>query len=285
MLHERFIEVDGRVFCIGEGPVNGPPLILFHGVTRRWQTFVPLLPALLARYHVFAVDHPGHGGSDRLHHGYRVADYAQHAEQLLKLPPFSTQKELLLYGHSLGAMVVTALAGRLKQKVRAAILEDPPFETMGTRLEQSGLLGYFQGLAPFAGRTEPIGQLLRELADLTIPDPVTGRTGRLGDLRDAASLRFTAKSLSKLDPRVFEPILAGDWLGGFHWPEELSAATCPVLLLQADAAVGGMLMNDDVEQARSVAADVSVVRFPETGHLMHWQKTEAVLRCVQAFLE
>lgn len=285
MVHDRIIEVEGRAICIGEGPVNGPPLILFHGVTRRWQTFVPMLPALLARYHVFAVDHPGHGGSDRTTHGYTVADFTRYAEELLKTPPFSTQRECYLYGHSLGAMVVAGLAGRLGDKVKGAILEDPPFDTMGRRLHQTGLPGYFRGLAPFAGWSGSHNELVRQLADLVLPDPVTGRTGRLGDLRDAASLVFMAKSMSRLDPKIFEPILSESWLNGFDWQAELKKATCPLLLLQADAKMGGMLTDDDVARATELNANVSAIRFAETGHLMHWQKTETVLRCLQAFFE
>jgi pimeloyl-ACP methyl ester carboxylesterase len=46
------------------GPRNGPPLILLHGVTRCWQDWRPVLPELMTRWQVFALDYRGHGGSE-----------------------------------------------------------------------------------------------------------------------------------------------------------------------------------------------------------------------------
>lgn len=285
MLRERIIEVDGKALCIGEGPDHGPPLVLFHGVTRRWQTWLPLLPALTLRYHVFAVDHPGHGGSDWTTHGYRVTDYVRYAERLLRTPPFSTTREFVLYGHSLGAMVVAELAARFGNKVKAAVLEDPPFDTMGTRLAGSPLLGYFEGLLGFTGRTEPLSVLTRELAELRTVDPVTGHSGRLGDVRDAGALRFTARSLSLLDPEVLRQILDGGWTAGFDWQQTLRGIAAPVLLLQGDTTAGGMLVDEEAALAETLAPDLWRVKFPGSGHLLHWQRTDALLRCMQAFLE
>ncbi|MFY9662418.1 MAG: alpha/beta fold hydrolase, partial [Terriglobales bacterium] len=53
-----------------EGPAAGPPLVLLHGLGRRWQVFLPLIPALSMRWHIFAVDLRGHGKSSRVSRGY-----------------------------------------------------------------------------------------------------------------------------------------------------------------------------------------------------------------------
>ena len=58
-----------------EGPPAGPPIVLLHGVTRRWVDFLPILPTLLLRWQVFALDFRGHGQSDRTPGQYRVIDY------------------------------------------------------------------------------------------------------------------------------------------------------------------------------------------------------------------
>lgn len=284
MIHEQIFEAGGKACNVAVGPENGPPLILFHGVTRRWQTFLPLLPSLTARFHVFAIDFPGHGKSEPTNRGYRVADYVAYAETLLLTPPFSTQRQCYLYGHSLGSMVVAALASRLGSKVRGAILEDPPFHTMGSRIGDTPLLDYFRTVAELAGPNDDISGTAKQLADVTMQTPA-GKTVRLGDVRDAAALRFTASCLSRLDPRVFEPIVAGQWLDDYDPPAVLAAITCPTLLLQADPTAAGMLTDADADDAIERAADLIHTRFSGTGHMIHVEQTSRLLRHVEAFLE
>lgn len=285
MLHEQIFEVGRTAWNIAVGPDHGPPLILFHGVTRRWQTFLPLAPSLMLRHQLYVVDLPGHGRSDRLRTDYRVRDYADAAADLLRLPPFSTMQDFSLYGHSLGAMVVADLAGRFAPRVRTVIMEDPPFGTMGGNIHSTPLLSFFDGLCPFAGSQEPVQTIASRLADILLTDPQSQTTTRLGDVRDATSLRFTARCLQQLDPRALHSIVAGEWLRGFDWLSTLHQLPCPGLLLQADPAAGGMLTSTDAESAVSGAAEITRVSFAETGHLIHWQRTNELLRNIEAFLE
>jgi pimeloyl-ACP methyl ester carboxylesterase len=284
MIHEQIIEVDGKAFNVAVGPENGPPLILFHGVTRRWQTFMPLIPNLMMRFQIFAIDFPGHGKSELSKRGYRVADYVDHAETLLNTPPFSTQRECFLYGHSLGSMVVAELAGRLGTKVRGAVLEDPPFHRMGDRIGEGPLLDYFRAVSQLAGAPDGLPATARKLAEVTMGTP-TGKTVRLGDVRDAAALRFTASCLAQLDPAVFEPIIAGQWLDEYDCQAVMSAIACPTLLLQADMAAAGMLTDSDAEEAEERAADLIRIKYSGCGHMIHAQQTSKLLRHVEAFLE
>lgn len=285
MFREQVFEVQGKSLNCAVGPASGPPLIMLHGVTRRWQTFLPLAPALTQRFEVHAFDYLGHGLSDRTHRGYRVVDYVETMTALLSLPPFSHQKNLLVYGHSLGSMIAAALAGRLPGQIKAIMLEDPPFDTMGQRIDQTPLLSYFSGLRTYAGSKEPIPVLARQLAELRMTDPATGYQVRLGDIRDGAALRFTAKCLSQLDPEVFTPIIAKQWLEGYDMEAVLSAIKCPALLLQADVPAGGMLTDADAARATGLMSDATHIKLDQTGHLIHWQKTETLLRYVQAFTE
>src|SRR3954470_12651122 len=86
-----------------EGPAAGPPLLLLHGVTRNWRDWEPLLPELMREWHVFALDHRGHGQSGRATDGYYfVADYCQDAAALVRA---TFPEPVTVAGHSLGAMV------------------------------------------------------------------------------------------------------------------------------------------------------------------------------------
>jgi pimeloyl-ACP methyl ester carboxylesterase len=284
-LHERIFELGDRAINIAVGPENGPPLIMFHGVTRNWHTFAPILPALISNFEVFVVDFPGHGKSDRSKHGYRVIDYVNFADDLLTKPPFSTKNGLHIYGHSLGSMVVGAVAGRLKDRVHSVVMEDPPFHAMGDQIAATPLLNYFRAVQPFAGNPEQqsLIDVAKRLADVEFSDVDNSKTFRLGDTRDAAALRFTASCLASLDARVYEPIVSSEWLDDFDWQAEMTGVTCPVLVLQADPRTGGMMTDEDAKIVADSQGDCSLVKFPEVGHLIHWQATETLLRSVQAF--
>jgi len=260
----------------------GPPLLLLHGVVRCWQTFLPLLPHLDRRWQVQAFDLPGHGKSERLAGGYLVVDYVRVAAELVRT---HFPQPIVVYGHSLGAMVAAGVAAELGDRVRALVLEDPPLDTMASRIRETWLHGYFSGLAAHAGSSQPAARLARELSNLVTVDPRSGASQRLGDVRDAAQLRFMARCLKQLDPAVLRPVIEARWLAGFDWPQVFSRLACPMLLLQADEAAGGMLMDADAAQAITLAADCTLVKLRGCGHNMHVGRTQDVANIVHAFLE
>src|SRR5687767_1435425 len=126
MLRESTLSTGGFKLNLAVGQASGPPLVLFHGVTRRWQDYATLLPVLAMRWHVHAPDFRGHGLSDRRTNGYLVIDYMQDALTLLA----TLAQPAVLFGHSLGAMVAVAAAAAKPEQVKAVILEDPPFDTL-----------------------------------------------------------------------------------------------------------------------------------------------------------
>ena len=282
MFNEQLFHHDGLSLNFASGPRNGPALVFFHGVTRCWQSFVPLLPALSMRWHVHALDHRGHGKSSRTDRQYLVRDYVRDAVAFVQN---QVQGPAVLHGHSLGAMVAAAVAAALPDQVKGVVLEDPPFDTMGPRIAQGTLLSYFSGVLPFAGSTLSVGALARQLAEIPLTTPGKAGSVRLGDTRDMASLRFTAKCLKQLDRDVLAPIVAGRWLEGFDWAATLVKVTCPVLLLQADLSVGGMLTDEDANEVERLLSDCARIRLPKAGHLIHWLQTETCLRLVNSFLE
>lgn len=282
MLSEQIFHHAGLNLNYASGARNGPALVFFHGVTRHWQSFVPLIPTLAVRWHVHALDHRGHGLSSRKPAGYLVKDYVRDAAAFVAQ---QVQGPVVLYGHSLGAMVAAGVAAELPQQVRGVVLEDPPFDTMGPHIEQTALLSYFAGVQPFAESTLPVGALARQLAEIPLTTPGKAGSIKLGDTRDMASLRFTARCLKQLDRDVLSPIVAGRWLDGFDWAGTLAQISSPALLLQADVTAGGMLTDTDAAEAERLMSDCCRVRLPKVGHLIHWLQTETCLRLVLSFLE
>ncbi|WP_161603357.1 alpha/beta fold hydrolase [Blastopirellula marina] len=279
---EQRISLGPVTYNIANSHSAGTPLLMLHGVTRRWQTFLPLVASLGTRCRIIAPDFRGHGRTDPAVSQYRVIDYVEDAIRTLV---DQTDEPAVIYGHSLGAMVAAAAAAEAPDLVRAVILEDPPFETMGSRIFSTPLHSYFTAALSLAGSTKPLEQLACDVAQLEYVDPVSKAAVRQGDLRDPAALRFTAKCLSQLDPAVLEPIVAGTWLAGYDRAEILSRIRCPVLLLQADIEAGGMLALEDAAVLKSSIADCTTVNLPGVSHLMHSAQPQKISDAVHNFLE
>lgn len=274
----------GPIHAVTLAEPTGPHLLFLHGVTRNHRDWSLVLSALAARFTPWAIDFRGHGDSARCREQYRVLHYiddAVHiARQLIDRP-------VVLVGHSLGAMVALAAAHRLREQVLGVVLEDPPFETMGSRIADTMFHSQFVQFREVlrAERWGSISELARLLADVQIQNPSTGQSIRLGDTRDEASLRFHASSLAKIDPDALTPIVEGDWLRGYKWIESAQNLDVPVLLLQADPDRGGMLTDADTGLLQEHIRDLTVVRFPGVGHQIHTLAREEYLTALGGFLE
>ena len=281
MISQRSIQLDETSLNVATTGA-GPPMVLLHGVTRAWQDFSTIIPALAARWGLVAPDLRGHGRSARMAGAYRVVDYIRDISALIER---HVDAPAIVYGHSLGAMIALAIAAERPGRVRGLILEDPPFETMGARIGETALLGYFQQLQRLAKSGLTLAPLAKALADVRMTPPGAVAGPRLGDLRDAATLRLTAACLAATDPEVLAPIVEGRWLHGFDLQSLLKRVQCPVLLIQGDRSLGAMLSDDDAQLAQERLADCTHVTFANVGHQIHWQQPETTLRVISGFAE
>jgi pimeloyl-ACP methyl ester carboxylesterase len=273
MLNEKTFETDVVKINYAEGPDSGPPLILLHGGGDRWQQFLPILPHLILRWQVFAVDMRGHGKSGRVPDQYRpdqiVEDILVFLEQQLNEPG-------VLLGCSLGGWIALLAAVGNKDKVSALILGDPP-------LNLDRFLAH-------EGSPERVAmwQRLRELAGsgLSVQEMVSALTGSAF----SGDMLAWAKSLSEVDPDV----------AAYHAEERLDAyveyldlegalreVSCPVLLIQGDPALGGYVADEDVEQIQRLIPDSVHVRLNEIGHNLGLDTWEVgpLLKAITEFLE
>ena len=257
---------------------SGHVLLMLHGVTRCGADWEPLLPALAANWKVIALDQRGHGTSPRAG-SYLVTDYIA---DVVRFVQEETADPVVLFGHSLGAMVAAVVAAELPNRVRGIILEDPPFHTMGNRINRSAWQAQFAGMREAARKGGSVEEITDALADILLPAS-GGGFKRLGELRDRASLAWSAQCLSQLDPEVLTPVIDSRWLDGYDFPDALSRVRCPTLLLQADPSAGGALTDADAESLKSIISDCQHVRFPSCGHNLHRDRPESVLRAFADF--
>lgn len=104
---------------------SGPPLVLVHGITESRRSWDPLVPRLAEHFDVVAADLRGHGESAKV----APFDVGTLAEDLAGLTALLGLQRPYLVGHSLGAVVVSAMAGMIDP---AGVLNlDQPLDLSG----------------------------------------------------------------------------------------------------------------------------------------------------------
>jgi pimeloyl-ACP methyl ester carboxylesterase len=265
-----------------EGPANGPPLMLLHGLGRRWQVFMPVIPALSLRWHIFAPDLRGHGKSSRVARGYHGPQYSEDVARLLRA---RISVPAVLFGHSLGGMMAMSVAFHHPELVRALILGDNMI--VARRLHNPMYKALFSGLRDLARTEASVEQIADGIGKIVLPIPGTEESVTISELpgNDEAYLLSWARCVQHADPDTYEMTLDGSSLEGWDGEAVLRGITCPTLLLQASTELGGLMSDADVALATQLLPHHTHVKFRNLGHALFIQQPEPVLRAVTNFLE
>lgn len=269
-----------------EGPANGPPLVLLHGLGRRWQVFLPLIPALSQRWHIFAPDLRGHGKSSRVARGYHGSQYAADIACLLRE---RVGAPAVIFGHSLGGMLAMWLASHHPDLVRALILGDN--RILVGRMHHPMYKALFSGLRDLARKGGTVDEIAEGIGRIELPAP--GSEGDGGEIvtinhlpgNDKAYLSRWARCVQRADPDTYDMVLDGSSLKGWDGKTVLRGITCPTLLLQATKELGGLMSDADVALAKRLLPHPAHVQFQNLGHALFIQQPEPVLKAVMSFLE
>ncbi|GAA1294911.1 alpha/beta hydrolase [Pseudonocardia aurantiaca] len=299
--------VDGHVVSYAEGPDNGPAMLLIHGQGSQWQDHAKVLPELVARHHVFAVDVPGHGGSGRLpanqYTNVRIRQLlATFVERVVGSP-------VLVSGHSSGGLLAVSLAAERSDLVIGVLLEDPPLYsstpqrlagTVGGGLprlaqeflrdgaatdftrhyvENGDYFSFFGALAP------PIVSYASQYLDSHQGEPL-----EVFFLPPLVNVFF--RGLVHYDPAFGAAFEDGRWYSGFDTDATLAAVTCPVVLLHTnfwseqygtyysdDGVLMAAMDDQDVARALDRLQDAELMEVA-SGHLVHFERPERYLEAV-----
>jgi len=265
-----------------EGPANGPPLVLLHGLGRRWQVFMPVIPALSLRWHIFVPDLRGHGKSARVARGYRGTQYS---EDITRFLGERVSEPAVLFGHSLGGMLAMWIASRHPELARALILGDNVI--VARKVPPPMYVSLFSGLRDLARKGGSVEQIAREIARIDLPVPGAEESIRIRELpgNDEAYLLSWARCVQAADPDTYDMTLDGSAMQGWDAEAVLRGITCPTLLLQANRELGGLMTDADVALATRLLPHHTHVYLRSLGHALFIQQPEPVLRAVTNFLE
>lgn len=267
MLVEKQFDTGEVVLNYAEGPDNGPPMLLIHGFPRWWKDFQPIIPTLLEKTHVYALDLRGHGKSGRTRGHYSLNDYKRDAIKLLEK---HIKEPTILFGHSMGGWISLMVAAERPEYVKAIIIGDSPLNLRDWRDVLKGPLSEWL--------TTNIDHSMKEYDEL------------VKEIDEESALR-----LSLLDPDVFTLWIEGSedvsaynkFLGGYDIRGlscTLSSTGCPVLILQGNDQT---LRDEDVAFIKSVLPDVTHVYLESHGHYLGLDTGEVseLLEALMPFLE
>lgn len=304
---EKTAQVGEVNFNYAEGPDNGPALLLLHAQTLDWYTYSEVLPELSAKFHVFAVDYPGHGKTtvpdDYVMSANQIgSDLADFIETVIGGPAFVT-------GNSSGGLLTTWLAANEPDLVKAIVLEDPPlfsseypeieqtvayklFTASDNALEDSSYGGNFldywieNGTEFFKTYAGPFAQPLIRFAVNNYKKANPGQPVEIAFL--PASVQEMLRGLNYYDPRFGAAFYDGSWNEGFDHAEALQKIQCPTLLIQADfdyledGTLNGAMSQEMADRAVSLINGCQYVKV-DAGHVTNVEAPDQFVQLVEEF--
>ena len=287
---DKEIVVDGVKLHYVEGPRSGPPLVLVPGQSMPWESYAKVIPLLLPRFHVFAVDVRGHGKSQHTPGAYTFARCGQDLVSLLRAV---VPAPAICCGNSSGGLIALWAAAHAPELVRAVLAEDPPlFSCEWPRLrDDTWVHGFFE----HAVATMP--DLVTFFSTLTIP--TQGKAKLMSFPRPLAWLlggairrrqqkhpgapvdipwlplhvRLFVRGMSEYDVDFTRACVDGRICDMDH-AACLAAVRCPMMLIQASSfrhpklGLVGAMDDDDVKRAQQILPALLVEQLTIT-HVVH----------------
>jgi pimeloyl-ACP methyl ester carboxylesterase len=262
-----------------EGPPNGPPLALLHGLTRDWRSFSVLFPELIARCHVFSLDLRGHGESGRVKDGYRISAMGEDVREFLQAV---IGEPAALFGHSLGAMVAM-FAATDNPSVFALIVGDSLITPSNLTAMYDPIFSQLYRLLLRGGSEQ---ELARGIGKIEIHFPGITEGLRLEELPGNSDpvLNEWARTAIRTDPDCLRMTLDRSSHDGWYPEHILPRIACPVLLLQGNPELDALLSDSDLALAKRLLPRAQHVKFPLLGHALFMQQPKPVLNEVLRFL-
>ncbi|MFR9800126.1 alpha/beta fold hydrolase [Streptomyces sp. MS06] len=257
---------------------SGPDMLLVPGWSQTAAQWRHQIADFARTHHVVAVDHRGHGDSDRPDHGYRIARLSTDLHQLVHSLDLT---DVVWVAHSMGCALAWSYwdlfgGDRLARLVlfdEPAVLIRQPYWPDGLAEEVGALYGLAQIADVVRGLRDPRSDA--EALSARFLDDMWTESADEGD-------RQWVLGRNLLLPREYAGRLLLDNV--MHdWRDVLPRITVPTLVL------GGAESVIPVAAARSVASAIpgAVVRIlPERGsHFAFWENPAAFNGEIRAFLD
>lgn len=263
-------------FDSGTAAVGEFAVLLIHGSMSRSEDWENIYPRLATRYRTVAYDQRGHGKSGRAT-AYSLVDFGSDAVRVVRQV---VKGPTVVIGHSLGSLCAIAAAAEAPDLVVGLVLEDPPI-AYAKNWDRDALSRMRDALA---GATDD-KVLLRFVQGLPLASP-----GPRGERTFGESRGFYAAERVLTYYRDLDPAIPGSRAGPPDQPgidalaEWLPKVKCPVLVIAGEPRLGSVLDDASEWKLKRAVKDLTVKRFPGTGHLIHGYRPEQFIENVEPFL-
>ena len=240
---------------------NKPPLVLCHGFTDSGRCWTAAAQALQDAWDVIMIDARGHGQSEAPEGDYGPVTMATDLAGLVQGLGLGRP---LVMGHSMGAATTLNLCVHFPELVSRAILEDG---------------GAYDITA------------LRDPATAAPPNPVEQWQGKtLEEVLAVGRAQSPLWSEAELAPWAQAKLdLKAQAVAVMArprppWREAFAAVRCPLLLIRADNALGGIVTPENAAEAQRLNPLVQVAHIAGAGHNVRRDQFQAFISTVRAFL-
>jgi len=244
----------------------GDPIVMLHGVTDNGLCWERVSLALQDRFDIIMMDARGHGKTDSPEDGYGIEDRAADVAGLID--GLGIKKAVLL-GHSMGAETATATAAAYPAKVRALILEDPPWP------------GRFWGSTP-EEREERAAAWEQEIIHKRSmsKEQIIAEGKRANPNWSEVEWSAWAESKLQLSAKISQIATAPRR----RWTDYLGATRCPILLLMGDPTLGGIVNQKTAAEVERWWTSGKIVQIPGAGHNIRRDQYKAFMNALEEFL-
>ncbi len=244
-----------RLHYYRTGNTDKRPLVLVQGFSDNGLCWTPTARNLESEYDVIMPDMRAHGLSGRIQPGQNV-DMAADLAGLIRILELSSP---VICGHSMGAMVTYQTGVRFPELTSALVLEDTPWW-----LHQPD-----QTLPTGKYVEPPIAKWAKNLANQTLD----------------GLLYPMCESKKQLDPSIIDTMVDRMHSQEVNWLTSIQNIAQPVLLFAGNPVFGGIMTKEVVAQVRQLNPKVTIVNFPDVGHLIRFDKYAAFMDALWAFLK
>jgi non-heme chloroperoxidase len=259
------LETGLRLHYAEQGDLRGEAIVFLHGYSDSWFSFSRVLPLLSPEYHAFALTQRGHGDSDKPQCCYTPEDFAADVDAFMEALGI---EEATLVGASTGALFAQRVALSYPRRVSRLVL-------VGAQTPANEANEVVLGLQ----------EEVRALEDPVPPEFV--RAFQEGTIHQPVPQEFLDTVVSeslKLPARVWRDYLEGAVLSIDHdYVLPLREIDVPTLMLWGEQ--DPLFPREEQERLAAAIPGATLKVYPETGHAVHWDRPEWVVRDLEEFMK
>lgn len=260
---------------------NGETLVMIHGLGGNASHWKRNIETLSKKFHCIAVDLPGYGGSSKVERAEADTQLDFYADAIASLLKKMKVSKALVMGHSMGGQVSMILALKYPALVNKLVLVAPAGLETFTAAEANVLTGYATTAFYMAQDSAAITKSYRANF-FRMPDAAAILINERIALKQCAGFEAYCRQIPMgVKGMLAHPVAA-----------ELKKIGQPVLVLfgEQDALIPNKFLHPSLTvtavaaKARSIPGS-TIQLIPEAGHLLQYEKPEAVNEAVIHFLQ